>query len=330
MKKIGLIYSFITAYVASLILNLSFTEPEVFIYFLMTIIISFCLNYTAYTWLGLMIIMCNHSIFLIFYTILGYILFVAPASFPADKKNKTITGDLLDDTFPFYLLIMSATFIRYIDSITIFSFYLFTLLMFITRKHLAAVICFGILILSVSETSFFIVPYLIAYIATIFYDKRIKKEKIENITIENTTTINIAEANNSKKKFHTLAFLINDLTALKKNIVDININARISNILKTCNIINEIADEDNNHKVNKLINYYAPELINILEDYVEIEKTQLISEENAMFKVNVMKIVEHSEKAFNKILQSMLDTTIKKSNIDIKVLEKMLKEENLL
>ncbi len=353
MKKVATLYFFISVIISTLLFGISTNVLTGYTIISLICIVSSSL--TVFVWLGLLLVSLYQYITLpiIFYVITGFILFIVPIIQEGDFK-KTVSTNFLKYSAPFYLLLSSSYLItiNYFNSVffknffytfnfynyntgNIFFYYLFTLLLFITSGAFVPFVVFGICILTITHSPTLLIFYLLGY-GLIYISKKIEKNyyiKQSNVSYEdidtnnaNTNTTNV----NIQSKANTLNELISELSMLKASIMDNNIKNSINDILNTCSKINENIDISNEHKINKLLNYYAPELISILKDYIEVENTNINSEENLLFRVNVMRITDKSKEAFNKILQSIIDTTIKKTNIDIKVLEKILKDENLL
>ncbi len=329
MKKIATIYLFISLIIMNLVFNIQISDLTM--YLLISLLSIFSANLLSFTWLGLLLpIFYEHSCQpYLFYAITGIILYIVPLIQDGNFKE-TVSKDFLKYTFPFYLLISLIVYFNLPIETNLFFYYLFMVLMFTTANNLVSFIIFGIGLIFTTNSASAMIFYLIGYLLT-FLDEQIKNHfymKKSNISYENVVQSNSSV--NTENKTKTLTELINELSMLKSNISDKHVRLGIDEVMQVCEKIKQNIDSNNEHKVNKLINYYTPELINIIKDYIDIEKVDVVSEKNLMFRVNVMRIIDKSKVAFDKILQSILNTTIHKSNIDIKVLEKILKDENLL
>ncbi len=332
MKRTATIYFFISFIIMNLFFNIPLSHLTMYAVAAFVVIMSSDL--VPYTWFGFVLTFFYKYSYVpyLFYAILGFVIFIFPLMQDDTLKEK-INKDFLSYTYPFYLLITSSIYVFFNPGSSISFYYLFTLLMFINSKNLATFIILGFSLLFTSYSVFSLGFYLLGYFALVGLSEKIKNNydiTKSNVSYDGVVVVNDNKDSNIKNKTNTLNELITELSLLKSNIIDKNVRKSIDEVLEVCEKIKANVDTNNEYKVNKLINYYAPELINIIKDYIDVEKVDVVSEENLMFKVNVMRIIDKSKEAFHKILQSLIDTTIKKSNIDIKVLEKMLKEENLL
>ncbi len=322
MRKITTIYLFISIFALSLF-NINNFSLAIYALALLLSIATNSLYGFIFFALGLPI--ANSPTIMFFYAIGGFILFILPL-IKEEKLSTQLSKHFLRYTAPFYLVI-SAGICLYINSRYATILYCVLLVLMFLSRNLFGYFIFGLGILLLGSNSLTII-YLLSYIL-VYINRKLKEDyDINNSNVTYIDPNNILNSNGSKSDY--LSDLIYELSILRDDIIDVTLGDNIRNIIELCEKIKEHTDSSNEYKINKLVNYYAPELITIIKDYINVEKIDIVSEENLMFKVNVMRILDTSTKAFQKILQSMADKTIQKSNIDIKVLEQMLKDENLL
>ncbi len=321
MRKSSTIYLFISILIFSLIFNINLFW--LFIYGF-TLFISIASNTIyAFAFFTPSIAFTKQPLLMFSYAIAGVILFIIPLMQKGILKE-TISKHFLQYTAPFYIVISSGFLLYSNDRFSTMVYCLLLLFMFLSRSLIGFII-FGLgtlLLNSINLTIAYLFGYTFIYINNKLTTKHIISES--NVYIQSEDFLQTDD------KTKDLNHLITELSIIRDDIVDVSIENNVRELITLCEKIKSHTDKHNVHKINKLINYYAPELITILKDYTSIEKVGVVSEENLMFKVNVMRILDTSTEAFKKILQSMLDNTIKKSNIDMQVLEQMLKDENLL
>lgn len=328
MKKITGIYLLLSA----MILNVFF-GADITIYAIALLISVLSGNLIAYSIFSIGIIAeTGAPILLIAYAIGGFILHIVPLIQDNNLKI-ALNKRFLEYTAPFFLMLSSAFALLFTSTNNVLLYAIFLGIAYLTKNFVTFLI-FGTVTFITTSSPFLLLLYILGDSLVYLSTKVKEKYYIENsntVYFDNPKTESINTTNeNFSEKANTLNSLINELNLLKENITDNSIKNGLLEVLNLCKKIQANTFENNEYKINKLVNYYAPELIRILKDYIAIEKNDVISEENLMFKVEVMRILDTINKAFEKILQSLLDNTIKKSNIDIKVLEKILKDDNLL
>ncbi len=82
-------------------------------------------------------------------------------------------------------------------------------------------------------------------------------------------------------------------------------------------------------RLNNFFDYYLPVLINIVNEYDEIENQRLISKEGKSFLDKANKMIGETNKAFKMILSNLYQKDIMDSEAELKVYEMMLKADGI-
>ncbi len=291
-------------------------------------------NLYAYAFFGLGTLYTGEPLILFAYALIGAICFFPKIN--DDNKLVTTLGVI-------YIFVAGGVGLYFYSSTTLWILCFALFLMFLTRNIISYTL-FGLVVLLLGEPPL-IFAYLIGGLIVLTCNavsasfelalqrinnvrsKNPKNNVIDKNELNNNSTIKVE---NVEVKSTSLKNLIEQLKSEADLIKDKSVKSSIYEIIILSNKILDNLDSQNEHKVNKMINYYIPELISIINDYITIEKIEVVSEENLLFKVNVLRILEKSKEAFANLLQSILNKDIDKTNIDIKVLEKVLEDENLI
>lgn len=145
--------------------------------------------------------------------------------------------------------------------------------------------------------------------------------------------------NNSKKEEMTEIRFEDKITnAIKMNkhikemiihIENDNVKKDLEDITKTTNKILDTALKNNlqNKTVNKFIDYYLPVCVRIVDRYDEIENQDLTSKDSKKFMDDSKKIINDTNKAFKKILNSLYQSDILNADAEMKVYNSILKSD---
>lgn len=121
------------------------------------------------------------------------------------------------------------------------------------------------------------------------------------------------------------------ILAMIKEINDEEVKQTLREIHKSVfKIIRTI--ETKPHKIagtNKFFDYYLPVVIKIIDQYDNIENQELSSKESEKFFASTKKMLQESNEAFKEILNNLYQKDIIETNVEMKVLNSMLKSDGL-
>ena len=185
---------------------------------------------------------------------------------------------------------------------------------------------------AVIGSTFFAVPYLLlalplvpslaigasAFVAGELVLKKSKKSlKESNINLYQTLE------NAKKQNKHIL-----DMT---KYIEDENINKNLKEINTTVNKIIKTIEEkpSKEKKIKNFFDYYLPVTVKLVDRFDQIENQKLSSSETKKFNENTSKMIEEINDVFKKFLNNLYESEMLDANVEIKVLNSMLKSDGL-
>ena len=181
--------------------------------------------------------------------------------------------------------------------------------------------------------TFFAVPYLAlavplspslaigaaAFVAgeLVFHKDEIIPLKESNFDLYQT----LEKAKKQNKHIHDMIPNIDDAD-IKANLKDINDS--VNKIIKTI--------EKKPEKVKKLKNffdYYLPVTVKLVDRFDEIENTQISSKDTKKFYDTSSKTIEEINGVFKQFLNSLYESDLMDANVEMKVLNSMLKSDGL-
>ena len=89
----------------------------------------------------------------------------------------------------------------------------------------------------------------------------------------------------------------------------------------------QIADETK--KLKNFFDYYLPVTVKLLDRYDEIENQRLNSKDSKKFNENTLKTIKEINSVFKKFLNILYEDDMTDTNVEIKVLNSMLKADGL-
>jgi len=151
----------------------------------------------------------------------------------------------------------------------------------------------------------------------VFRTNVVESLKETNLTLYET----LEEAKKQNKHIlDTIPKLEND--ELKKTLNEINDS--VNKIIKTI--------EKNPEKEKKLKNffdYYLPVTVKLVDRYDEIENQKIVSNDTKKFNTNTLDTINEINDVFKKFLNNLYQSDMTDANVEIKVLNSMLKADGL-
>jgi len=122
-----------------------------------------------------------------------------------------------------------------------------------------------------------------------------------------------------------------ELNTLNMNIPNENINKKIDEMMRIGRNIFEFITKNPTEvrQIRKFMNYYLPTTINLLKEYEEFRRQGTKSESVLEAMKKIEGVLDTIVVAFNKTLDDLYKNKVLNISVDIEVLEKMIKEENL-
>ncbi len=181
-------------------------------------------------------------------------------------------------------------------------------------------------------STFFAVPYLLLAIPLVpslaigasafaagelVFKKSKKTLKESNVSLYET----LEKAKKQNKHILDMTKVIED-AEINKNLKEIN--NTVSKIIKT---IEENPAKEK--KVKNFFDYYLPVTVKLTDRFDEIENQKLSSKQIKSFNENMSKMIEEINNVFKKFLNNLYESEMLDANIEIKVLNSMLKSDGL-
>lgn len=122
-----------------------------------------------------------------------------------------------------------------------------------------------------------------------------------------------------------------ELNTLNMNIPNEKINKKIDEMMRIGRNIFEFITKNPTEvrQIRKFMNYYLPTTINLLKEYEEFRRQGTKSESVLEAMKKIEGVLDTIVVAFNKTLDDLYKNKVLNISVDIEVLEKMIKEENL-
>ena len=138
--------------------------------------------------------------------------------------------------------------------------------------------------------------------------------------------------NDSLEYQQKLKSLILELRAIYEKTAGTKINKGILEITKTTKNILQCLIDDNSKtaKLRLFIDYYLPELVQIINQYIAIKSNNISSEQAAGIVGQIEDFIPVTEKAFGRILENITIQDNSDVEIDIKIMIENLKKKRLL
>ena len=86
---------------------------------------------------------------------------------------------------------------------------------------------------------------------------------------------------------------------------------------------------DKEKKLKNFFDYYLPVTVKLLDRYDEIENQRLNSKDSKKFNENTLKTIKEINSVFKQFLNSLYEDDMTDANVEIKVLNSMLKADGL-
>lgn len=185
---------------------------------------------------------------------------------------------------------------------------------------------------AVIGSTFFAVPYLllsiplapslaIGSLAFIAGELVLKKGKISlkesNLSLYET----LQNAKKENKHIKEMIKLIEDETIVK------NLNEITNTVDKIINTIETNPEKEK--KLKNFFDYYLPVTVKLVDRFDEIENQKLTSSQVKKFNENTSNTISQIKDVFNKFLNNLYDYEVLDTNVEIKVLNSMLKSDGL-
>lgn len=144
--------------------------------------------------------------------------------------------------------------------------------------------------------------------------------------------LHVKQTDDSLEYLQKLKGLILDLKLIYEKTSGLRIQGDIRDICKTTQKILQCLI-DNNSKISRLklfIEYYLPELIEILNQYTSIKSNNISSDKAINTATQIEDFIPKAKDAFNKILEDISIKNNANTEIDMKIMLSELKEKRLL
>lgn len=181
--------------------------------------------------------------------------------------------------------------------------------------------------------TFFAVPYLalavpvipslaIGTAAFVAGELVLKKDVITSLKESNLSLYQTLEkAKKQNKHILDMMSMIDD-EEIRKNLNEIN--DTVDKIIKTIE-----KNPDREKKVKNFFDYYLPVTVKLVDRFDEIENQNISSNESKKFYKSTSKTIEEINGVFKKFLNNLYESDMLDTNVEIKVLNSMLKADGL-
>lgn len=181
--------------------------------------------------------------------------------------------------------------------------------------------------------TFFAIPYLalsipilpsIAIGAAAFTagELLLKKEKVVNLKETNLSLYKtLINAKNQNKHILDMIIKIND-SSIKESLNEIN-----DTVTKIITAIEK--NPEKQKKVKNFFDYYLPVTVKLVDRFDEIEDQKISSSESKVFYKSTSKMINEMNGVYKKFLNNLYKTDMLDTNVEIKVLNSMLKADGL-
>ncbi len=182
--------------------------------------------------------------------------------------------------------------------------------------------------------TFFAVPYLalavplapslaIGAAAFVAGELVFKSDKVVSTLKETNFDLYQVLENAKKQNKHILDMvpMIED-EEIKKNLKEINDS--VNKIIKTIE-----KNPDKKKKLKNFFDYYLPVTVKLVDRYDEIENQKISSKETKKFSENTQNMLTEINDVFKKFLNNLYESDMTDANVEIKVLNSMLKSDGL-
>ena len=182
-------------------------------------------------------------------------------------------------------------------------------------------------------TTFFAVPYLalavpivpsLAIGATAFVAGQLVLKKDDKITLKQSNILLYKTLENAKKQNKHIIDMIPliDNEEIKKNLNEIN--DTVDKIIKTIE-----KDPKKEKCVKNFFDYYLPVTVKLVDRFDEIENQKISSKDSKIFYDNTNNTIKEINEVFKKFLNNLYKKDMLDTNVEIKVLNSMLKSDGL-
>ena len=150
----------------------------------------------------------------------------------------------------------------------------------------------------------------------------LKKDKVSNLKYKNKSLYKILE--NAKEQNKHIKYMIKNIddSSIKKNLHDISVS--VNKIIQTVEKY-----PDRYKKVRNFFEYYLPITVKLVDRFDEIENQNISSKDINKFYITTSKTIDEMNTVYKKFLNNLYLTDMDDANVEIKVLNSMLKSDGL-
>ena len=181
--------------------------------------------------------------------------------------------------------------------------------------------------------TFFAVPYLalslpvlpslaIGTAAFVAGELVLKKETVQSLKETNVSLYNtLQKAKKQNKHILDMIPMIENIE-IRKNLNEIN--DTVNKIIKTIE-----KNPDKEKKLKNFFDYYLPVTVKLVDRFDEIENQNISSRDSKRFYESTSKTISEINDVFKKFLNNLYESDMRDTNVEIKVLNSMLKADGL-
>ncbi len=186
---------------------------------------------------------------------------------------------------------------------------------------------------AIAGGTFFAIPYLLLSVpiapslaigACAFAAGELVFKKDLKLSLKETNFNLYQTLENAKKQNkHILEMIANiDDSNIKKNLNEINDS--VSKIIKA---IEKNPEKERN--IKNFFDYYLPVTVKLVDRYDEIENQRIVSSDTKKFNESTVKTICEINDVFKKFLNNLYESEMLDANVEMKVLNSMLKSDGL-
>ena len=181
--------------------------------------------------------------------------------------------------------------------------------------------------------AFFAVPYLalavpvipslaIGTAAFVAGELVLKTDVVKSLKESNLSLYQTLEKAKKQNKHILDMMSVIDDEGIRKNLNEIN--DTVNKIIKTIE-----KNPDREKKVKNFFDYYLPVTVKLVDRFDEIENQNISSSDSKKFYKSTSKTIEEINGVFKKFLNNLYESDMLDTNVEIKVLNSMLKSDGL-
>ena len=149
-----------------------------------------------------------------------------------------------------------------------------------------------------------------------------RKDEVKTLKETNISLYNILQK--AKKQNKHILDMIPQIEDEEVRLTLNEINDTVDKIIKTIE-----KEPDKEKKLKNFFDYYLPVTVKLVDRYDEIENQKIVSNDTKKFNTNTLDTINEINDVFKKFLNNLYQSDMTDANVEIKVLNSMLKADGL-